>query len=176
MKTIVGIAQSYAEEKDTGKNKARIAYERAFDFYCREAKKEKRDLWEYLSTEFMIPEERHLIKPPADLYNKKEKQDYIKGQYWLFYYEWTINRVLFPTVNELKELLLDKSDGGKKTVKITSKGRIAKEEKIRKKIKELITLGEISPSIKRGDITTIANALKLKYNYVQEYIKLQNSK
>jgi len=142
MKTIVGIAQRYAEENDMEENKARIAYETMFDLSCSLAEKEKRDLWEYLSTSFKIPEEkRYLIKPPDTLKNKKKRQDYIKGQFLPLYYEWLINHVLFPTTNELKEFLLGKSGGGKKTVATTKPRSAARKAPIIKERKKLIDNG-----------------------------------
>jgi len=163
----------YEKTHDKTENRARQQYELVFDFSCRQAEEFNMELWAFLSKMYMIPGEDRFIKPPADLYNKKEKQDWIKREFRQYFYECMINCVYFPITRKLYINVLPHRKAGNETVKITKKGRIAKEEKIRKKIKELIALGKISPSIKRGDITTIAKALKFRYNYVQEYIKLQ---
>lgn len=88
----------------TKENKARQQYERMFDFSCRQAEKQKRDLWEYLSAYFMLPEERHLIKPPDTLKNEEERLDWIKGRFWPFYYECIINTLLLKATNKFSKV------------------------------------------------------------------------
>jgi len=55
--------------------------------------------------------------------------------------EWLINHVLFPTTNELKEFLLGKSGGGKKTVAKTKPKSAARQKPILNERKKLIDNG-----------------------------------
>ena len=118
-------------------NKARQQYEWMFDFYCREAEELNIDLWVHLSNKFMIPEERHLINPPDTLKDKKKEQDWIKKEFWPYYYEWQLNAYANPITYAFSKSLLPLREGGGMRGEQKEQERIEREEIIIQKAREL---------------------------------------
>jgi len=175
LKRLLDLMRRYAEKNDLTENRARQQYEWMFDFSCREAEKRNMSLWVYLSTMYMIPDERHLIKPPDTLMNnKKEQEIWLKGQFLPYFYECMLNCVQFAITNEFSTDLLPLRKGGNKTVATTKPRSDAKKNRIIKKVNELIDSRKITPEVERGEIMIVVKALRYEYtyNYVQETIKL----
>jgi len=122
-------------------NKARQQYEWVFNFYCRQAEELNIDLWVHLSNNFMIPEEKHLIKAPNTLKDKKKEQDWIKKEFWPYFYEYIFNCFLFKVTNKFSKGKGKNMDGGEKRGEQETQERIVRQEPITQKRKELIDSG-----------------------------------
>jgi len=125
----------------TKENKARKQFEWIFDFSCRQAEKQKRDLWEYLSAYFMLPEEGRRIKPPNKLKNKKEIQDWIKKEFQPYFYECMLNTLLLKATNKFSKVKAKNMGGATKTLEITKPRSAARKAPIIKERKKLIDNG-----------------------------------
>ena len=148
---IVEIRRFYEKTFDWQTNYARFIYDVQFDSLCREAKKQKRDLWEFLSSDFMYSDVRHLIKPPDKLKHKKEEQEFwIKNQYMQYFYEFYINHRSRPIEHAFHEGLLKFRGGGKHTAEITNPRSVARKAPIRKERKKLIDSG-----VKEKDVLSL---------------------
>lgn len=165
------VRRLYAEEHDWQTNYARLIYDVQFDSLCRVAKKEKRDLCEYLS-ETMFSDVRHLIEPPNTL-KKEEQKLWIKNQYMLYFYEFLINQELLPIHYAFTKDLLPHREAGENTVKITKPRSAAKHQQIIDKEKELTASEILTPNNKRQHNTILAEALGFNYNFVADFRKLQ---
>ena len=135
------IINRYATTHDNTENRARKQFEWLFNFSCRQAEESNKDLWEVLSI-YMIPEERHLIKPPDTLKNKKNIQDWTKKEFKPYFYECMINVFMGAFTNELSELKKRNKKGGKDTVAKTKPRSVARKAPIIKERKKLIDNGE----------------------------------
>ena len=167
------VRRFYAEEHDWQTNYARLSYDVMFDFYCREAKKEKRDLWEYLFTEFMFSDVRHLIKPPNTL-KKEEQKLWIKNQYMPYFYEFLINQTLLPIQYAFTKDFLPHRKAGEDTVKITKQKSAARKAPIIKERKKLIDSGVT-------DERVILKRIRKKFpkelsHYIQQTIQAEKYK
>jgi len=125
----------------TKENKARKQFEWIFDFSCRQAEKQKRDLWEYLSAYFMLPEEGRRIKPPNNLKNKKEIQDWIKKEFQPYFYECMLNTLLLKATNKFSKVKAKNMGGAIKTLEITKPRSTARKAPILNERKKLIDNG-----------------------------------
>jgi len=157
----------------TKENKARKQFEWMFDFSCRQAEKQKRDLWKYLSAYFMLPEEGRRIKPPNKLKNKKEIQDWIKKEFQPYFYECVLNTLPLKATNKFSKVKAKNMYGGNKTVATTKPRSDAKHQRIIKKRNKYLASGKFTRGKERGLNAIIAEELGYKYNYVQEVLKLQ---
>jgi len=132
----------YAENFNMKKNYARLQYDLEFDLNCRQAEEAKQDLWVYLSNKFKIPEEeRYLIKAPDKLKNKKKRQDWIKKEFKPYYYERQFNDYANPIIYAFSKSVLSYRKRGKKRGEQETQERIARQEPIIQKRKELIDSG-----------------------------------
>ena len=122
-------------------NKARQQYEWVFNFYCRQAEELNIDLWVHLSNNFMISEEKHLIKAPNTLKDKKKEQDWIKKEFWPYFYEYIFNCFLFKVTNKFSKGKGKNMDGGEKRGKQETQERIEREEIVIQTIERLNTDG-----------------------------------
>jgi len=163
----------YAETFDMEINYARLQYDREFNLNCREAEESKQDLWIYLSSKFMIQEERYLIKPPNKLKNKKERQDWIKKELSPYYYERHFNNYANPIIYAFSKGKVKNTKGAYKTLETTKKRSNAKKERVIKKRNEYLASGKFTRGKERGMNTIIAKVLKYNYNYGQDVLKLQ---
>ena len=155
-------------------NKARQQYERTFDFCCRQAEELNIDLWVHLSNIFMISEERHLIKPPNTLKNKKKEQDWIKKEFWPYSYEYLFNCFLFKVTNKFSKGKGKSMDGGEIRGKQETQEKIARREPIIQKSEELIDSGVKDEKI---IIKRIRKAFpKEDYDYIQKTILAKKRK
>jgi len=155
-------------------NNARQQYEWVFDFYCREAEEAKQDLWVYLSNKFMISEERHLIKPPNTLKNKKKEQDWIKKEFWPYFYEYIFNCFRFKVTNKFSEVKGKNMDGGEIRGEQETQEKIARQEPIIQKREELIDSGVKD---EKEIIKRIRKAFpKEDYDYIQKTILAKKRK
>ena len=167
------VRRFYAEEHDWQTNYARLSYDVMFDFYCREAKKEKRDLWEYLFTEFMFSDVRHLINPP-DTLKKKEQELWIKNQYMPYFYEFLINQTLLPIQYAFTKDFLPHRKAGENTVKITKQRSAARRAPL---IKERKTLIDSGVTDERVILKRIRKAFpKELSHYIQQTIQAEKYK
>jgi len=156
-------------------NKARQQYEWMFNFYCRQAEEMNMDLWVHLSNKFMISEERHLIKPPNNtLKNKKKEQDWIKKEFWAYFYEYIFNCFLFKVTNKFSEVKGKNMDGGEIRGKQETQEKIVLREPIIQKRKELIVSGvKDEKEIMRRIIKAYP---KRNYNFIQKTILAEKYK
>jgi len=156
-------------------NKARQQYEWMFNFYCRQAEEMNMDLWVHLSNKFMISEERHLIKPPNNtLKNKKKEQDWIKKEFWAYFYEYIFNCFLFKVTNKFSEVKGKNMDGGEIRGKQETQEKIVLREPIIQKRKELIDSGvKDDKEIMRRVIKAFP---KRNYNFIQKTILAEKYK
>jgi len=156
-------------------NKARQQYEWMFDFCCRQAEELNIDLWVHLSNKFMISEERHLIKPPNNtLKNKKKEQDWIKKEFWAYFYEYIFNCFLFKVTNKFSEVKGKNMDGGEIRGKQETQEKIVLREPIIQKRKELIVSGvKDEKEIMRRIIKAYP---KRNYNFIQKTILAEKYK
>jgi len=125
----------------TKENKARKQFEWIFDFSCRQAEKQKRDLWEYLSAYFMLPEEGRRIKPPNKLKNKKEIQDWIKKEFQPYFYECMLNTLPLKATNIFSKVKAKNMAGGNQTVATTKPRSAIRKAPIIRERKKLIDSG-----------------------------------
>ena len=163
-------------------NKARQQYEWTFDFYCRQAEELNIDLWVHLSNIFMISEERHLIKPPDTLKDKKKKQDWIKKEFWPYFYEYLFNCFLFKVTNKFSKGKGKSMDGGEIRGKQETQEKIEREEIIRQEAKYFNVKKLIDFGVKKKDIWELvtdsipAEKKKKKsgIQYVRKFLKSLN--
>jgi len=145
----------YNEKHDRKINYARQDYEREFDSNCRKAEERNMDLWVLLSDIYMIPEERHLIKPPNTLKNKKEKQDWIKKEFFPYFYEWKFNNIDKPIIYAFGQGWLSYKKRGKKRGKQETQGKITRQEIIIQKARELDVKKLLADGMKKKDINEL---------------------
>jgi len=163
-------------------NRARQIYDLEFDLNCRQAEKEKRDLWEYLSTKFIRPEERHPIKPADRLMNKKKRQGYIQKEFWPYFLEWYMNNHALPIIYTFSKSLLPLREGGEMRGDQKELERIEREETIIQIARELNVKKLLADGMKKKDIDKlVADAIpeekKKKaagIQYVRKLLKSQN--
>jgi len=142
----------YRKTHDMKINRTRQDYESSFNRNCRRAEKKKQDLWVYLSTSYMIPEERHLIKPPNTLKNKKKRQDWIKKEFKPYFYEWRTNNFEKPFMYAFNKgwesyRKRGKKGGGQGTLK-----KNIREVKIIQTARELDVKKLLDTGVKKKDI------------------------
>ena len=172
-KTLGAMRLSAEEYFLTKENKARQHYECMFNLSCRQAEKEKRDLWEYLSAYFMLPEERHLIKPPDTLKNKKrERKLWLKKEFWPYFHECTINCFYSPFIKIYSTGVLSSRKKGEKTGKKATIKSNARRKPIIEESKELMKSGVEKHLIKR----TAQAFPDETYDYVQKAIKKEKDR
>jgi len=145
----------YNEKHDRKINYSRQDYERAFDSSCREAEKRNMSLWVYLSTMYMIQSEGHLIKPPNKLKNKKEKQDWIKKEFFPYFYEWRFNNIENPIIYAFGQGWLSYTKRGKKRGKQKEQEKITRQEIIIQKARELDVKKLLADGMMKKDINEL---------------------
>jgi len=136
----------YRKTHDMKINRTRQDYESSFNRNCRRAKKKKQDLWVYLSTSYMIPEERHLIKPPNTLKNKKKRQDWIKKEFKPYFYEWHSNNFVNPFMYAFNKGWESYRERGKKGGGQGTQEKITRQEIITQTVEKLNNDGIKNPT------------------------------
>jgi len=145
----------YRKNHDMKINDARQRYEFTFNLNCRRAEEKKQDLWVYLSTRYMIPEERNLIKPPNTLKNKKKRQDWIKKEFKPYFYEWNYNNVVNPLIYAFNKVWESYRKRGKKRGKQGTLKKNDRQEIIKQKARELDVKKLLADGMKKKDINEL---------------------
>ena len=144
----------YRKNHDMKINHARDHYEFIFLLNCGRAKKRNMDLWVLLSDKYMIPEERHLIKPPNTLKDKK-RQDWIKKEFRSYFYEFDHNNFAMPIMHELSKGWESYRKRGKKRGEQETQGKITRQEIIIQTARELDVKKLLADGMKKKDINEL---------------------
>jgi len=128
-------------------NYAQNVYDKSFDIFRREAKKQNMDLSLYLSR--IMPNVSHDIKLPNTLKNKKKERElWLKERYRVYFYERVINTTHLKLSLKYIKGLAGHTKGGKDTGEKKKLKRIEREEIIKQTIEKLNNDGVKKPSNK----------------------------
>jgi len=151
MVTYSNALDDYKKNYDTKINHARNSYEFISLLNRGRAKKRNIDLWVLLSDKYMIPEERHLIKPPNTLKGKK-RQDWIEKEFKPYFYEWIHNYSVIPLIYAFNKGWESYRKRGKKRGEQGTLKKNIREVKIIQTARELDVKKLLDTGVKKKDI------------------------
>jgi len=162
-------------------NYARYVYDKSFNYFRREAKKQNMDLSLYLS--WMMPNVSHDIKLPNTLKNKKKERElWLKERYRVYFYERVINTTHLKLSLKYIKGLAGHTKGGKDAGEKKKLKRIEREEIIKQIARELDVKQLLADGMKKKDIDKlVADSIPAEkkkkeagIQYVRKFLKSQN--
>jgi len=162
-------------------NHARNVYDKSFDIFRREAKKQNMDLSLFLSS--IMSNVSHDIKLPNTLKNKKKERElWLKERYRGYFFEWVFNTThLKLSLKDIKGLV-GHTKGGKNRGEKKTLERIEREEIIKQKARELDVKKLLADGMKKKDIDKlVADSIPAEkkkkeagIQYVRKFLKSRN--